>query len=191
MTSLVEYYDCNALIILGQITIDDVQFDKTTGSALCADHAHIKFTGNASFMNNSGFQGAAIDTSDSYIQILPHVHVYFIDNSAVYGAGIYSHQRITTNHRYHCLFDYGQVRNSSVELHFIDNHALIAGGTLYYNNPRPSHDCINETKYFKIIRRDSQLASSATNLDIVLNNSQLFLGQSIDHFGSQCDRYIQ
>ena len=179
VTSLVEYYDCNALIILGQITIDDVQFNKTTGSALCADHAHIIFTGNASFMNNSGFQGAAIETSDSYIQILPHhVHVYFIDNSAVYGAGIYSHWSLRTDLENHCLFDYGQVRNLSGEFHFINNHVLIAGGAVYYDNP--SHDCINEAKHFKISGSGNQLASSAIN--ITLNNTepfQLFLGQSI------------
>ena len=173
-TSLVEYFDCNALI-LGQVTINDVQFDKTTGSALCADHAHIKFTGNASFVNNSGFRGAAIDTSDSYIQILPHVHVYFIDNNAVYGAGIYS---LRTDLENHCLFDYGQVRNLSGEFHFINNHVLIAGGAVYYDNP--SHDCINEAKHFKISGSGNQLASSAIN--ITLNNTeqfQLFLGQSI------------
>ena len=149
----------------------NVNFTQNNESALAAEQSNVIFHGNNIFQENIGMLGGAVSLLvNSFMYLLPHANVIFLENHAEkYGGAIYFQNEPSPLRS--CILALVlppglTVNNSDIMMYFLNNTATDAGDAVYGNY---IDVCESQTEI-----EDSKVSSNA--FDITLN----FSGQSGD-----------
>ena len=121
------------------IHITDCAFTDNIGSAMVIYDSIVTFSGNNTFMNNTGLNGGGLFiTGGGYIVLSSQAHLYFINNHAEHNGGaIYVEQlllQLNKNNKdviVYCFYQLQKVTGINKVFEFQNNTAGAAGSAVY------------------------------------------------------------
>ena len=126
-----------SIVNSANVTLTDCSYLENLGTALVTVGSNILFTGNNTFTNNTGNRGGGMAMSSSYMLLSVHSHLWFQNNQAHFGGGIYIQELELFSPNEPCFFiptylSNGAESDPSVKhLYFEGNTAQYAGDVLY------------------------------------------------------------
>ena len=134
------------------VYVDNSAFLKTLNSAIKLEKSHLTLKGNVSFINNvANENGGALHLSYTDINFKAPVDIYFVNNIALRGGGIFI--RRNSNDVY-CPFSFndpnGTIENPGIHMYFEGNRAEEAGDVLYGGDIDRCYSDCNKPNYCTI-----------------------------------------
>ena len=118
------------MIGVDNITIDGCRFIDNNLTGMIIVRSNVKIQGEMVLSGNRGKLGGGVALYDhAFMYFASHTHLYFINNHAKRGGGIYMHPQLSFDDP--CFFQLESTDYADIQIVLEDNHAEEAGDALY------------------------------------------------------------